>query len=237
MTTSSTVAPRDHRPGVSPAQEAFLAASGDLTTPFLVLDLDIVAERFAASARRAARRRHLLRDEGQPGAAGAVPPRRAGLLLRRRQPRRDRPVPRRGHRPGVPVLRQHDQEGARRRRAARDGVRTFAVDCEAELEKVARHAPTPPCTSAWPPTAPAPTGRCRASSGAARRGRQAGAPGVLPRAGGGRIVPRRVAAAGPDGLGRAARRRRPSSSTASSPPAGGPPASTSAEDCRAPTHR
>src|SRR5688500_3075654 len=48
VTTSSTAASRHERPDLSPRQEAFLATSGDLETPFLVLDLDIVADRFAA---------------------------------------------------------------------------------------------------------------------------------------------------------------------------------------------
>ena len=52
------------------------------------------------------------------------------------------------------------------------GVRLFAVDCKAEVEKIARAAPGAqgvlPHSSS---TAPAPNGRCRASSAASRRWR------------------------------------------------------------------
>ena len=110
MITSSTAA--STRPGTTPAQDLFLAASGDLETPFLVLDLDVVAERFTALQCGAARRDDLLRHEGEPGARGADVAGRPRLLLRRRQPRRDRPLPRGRHRSGAAVVREHDQEGA-----------------------------------------------------------------------------------------------------------------------------
>ena len=49
------------------------------------------------------------------------------------------------------------------------GVRLFAVDCEAEVEKIARAgARQRACSAASCPTASAPNGRCRASSAASR---------------------------------------------------------------------
>ncbi len=51
------------------------------------------------------------------------------------------------------------------------GVRLFAVDCQAEVEKIARAAPGVRVFCRIPPTAPAPSGRCRASSAASRRWR------------------------------------------------------------------
>src|SRR5215218_9870258 len=51
------------------------------------------------------------------------------------------------------------------------GVRLFAVDCSAEVEKIARAAPAPRCSAASSMTAPAQNGRCRASSAAIRRWR------------------------------------------------------------------
>src|SRR6185295_1099481 len=41
------------------------------------------------------------------------------------------------------------------------GIRLFAVDCAAEVEKVARAAPAPRCSAAFSMTAQAPSGRCR----------------------------------------------------------------------------
>ena len=57
-------------------------------------------------------------------------------------------------------------------RAFELGVRLFAVDCEAEVEKIARAAPgASRCSAASCATAPAPNGRCRASSAACPRWR------------------------------------------------------------------
>lgn len=46
------------------------------------------------------------------------------------------------------------------------GLGTFTVDAEAELDKVIRQAPVPPCTCASARTGAGPTGRCPASSAA-----------------------------------------------------------------------
>ena len=51
------------------------------------------------------------------------------------------------------------------------GVRLFAVDCQAEVEKVARAAPGAACSAASSPTASGPNGRSRASSAASPRWR------------------------------------------------------------------
>jgi ornithine decarboxylase len=133
--------PAGERAVLSPGQEAFLASSGDLETPFLVLDLDVVADRFAAlrtsmpdvaiyyamKANPAPEVLSLLDglgchfDVASPGeiarclALGIAPERLSY---------------------GNTIKKERDVAAA-----AGDGVRTFAVDCEAELEKVARHAP------------------------------------------------------------------------------------------------
>ena len=49
------------------------------------------------------------------------------------------------------------------------GVRLFAVDCKAEVEKIAAPRPAPRSSAASCSAAPAPSGRCRASSAAIRR--------------------------------------------------------------------
>ena len=51
------------------------------------------------------------------------------------------------------------------------GVRLFAVDCKAEVDKIARAAPAPRSSAASCSAAPAPNGRCRGSSAATRRWR------------------------------------------------------------------
>jgi ornithine decarboxylase len=139
LTTSSTTASAG--PGITPAQEAFLASSGDLATPFLVLDLDVVAERYAAL--RAA----------LPGVAiyyamKANPAPEVLAVLAELGCRFDVASPGEiarcldlGIDPthlsyGNTIKKERDVAAA-----ARDGVRTFAVDCPAELAKVARHAP------------------------------------------------------------------------------------------------
>ena len=54
-------------------------------------------------------------------------------------------------------------------RAFELGVRLFAVDCKAEVEKIAAPRPAPRCSAASCATARAPNGRCRASSAACPR--------------------------------------------------------------------
>ncbi len=51
------------------------------------------------------------------------------------------------------------------------GVRLFAVDCKAEVEKIGRAAPAPRSSAASCSAAPAPSGRCRGNSAATRRWR------------------------------------------------------------------
>jgi len=82
------------------------------------------------------------------------------------------------------------------------GIRLFAVDCSAEVEKIARAAPAPRCSAAFSMIAPAPSGRCRASSAATRKWRsrcstrQAPGPGAVRH-----LVPCRLAAAQGEGVG------------------------------------
>ena len=109
--------------------------------PCLVVDLDVVRENYRRFRPRAARQPRLLRGEGEPGAGGAQAPRRARLVLRLRLGRRDRDGARRRRHARPHLLRQHDQEGARHRRAFARGIRLFAVDCVEEVEKIARAAP------------------------------------------------------------------------------------------------
>jgi ornithine decarboxylase len=130
------------RPTVlSPALEAFLSRSGDLETPFLVLDLDVVAERFATLraalphvaiyyAMKANPSPDVLAlldglgchfDVASPGEIArclglGIAPERLSY--------------------GNTIKKERDVA-----RAARDGVRTFTVDCDAELDKIARCAP------------------------------------------------------------------------------------------------
>jgi len=139
LTTSSTAA--SARPGTTPAQDSFLAAHGHLETPFLVLDLDVVAERYAAL--RAA----------LPGAAvfyamKANPAREVLTLLAGLGCCFDVASPgeiARCLEVGIDPARLSYGNTIKKARdvaaAARDGVRTFAVDCAAELDKVAHHAP------------------------------------------------------------------------------------------------
>jgi ornithine decarboxylase len=129
------------QPGLSGAQEQFLARSAHVPTPFLVLDLDIVAARhralqaalpdvtiyFAIKANPAPEVIDLLArlgccfDVASPGEiehclARGVGPERLSY--------------------GNTIKKEADVAAAARR-----GVRLFAVDCDAELDKVARHAP------------------------------------------------------------------------------------------------
>ena len=110
--------------------------------PCLVVDLDVVRENYLAFAKALPDTQGLLCREGQSGAGNPQAPGRARLLLRRRlgraRPKRcSRPAPRRTASPTA----------TRSRRRARSpppsalGVTLFAVDCEAEVEKVARAAP------------------------------------------------------------------------------------------------
>ena len=143
MTTNgvSDEGPTGTRSGLSGAQEEFLAHSADVPTPFLLLDLDIVAARhralqaalpdatvyFAIKANPAPEVIDLLArlgscfDVASPGeiarclALGVGPDRLSY---------------------GNTIKKEADVATAARR-----GVRLFAVDCDAELDKVARHAP------------------------------------------------------------------------------------------------
>ena len=90
----------------------------------------------------AARHARVLRREGEPGAGDPDAACRARLVLRRRLGDRDRNGARGRLHAGPHLLRQHDQEGERDRHGAYTlGVTLFAIDCEAEVEKVARAAP------------------------------------------------------------------------------------------------
>ena len=137
--------------------------------PCLVVDLDVVAENYLAFARARFRTRACItpsrpiprrRSSDLPGA-----PR---LMLRRRLGRGDRGRARgrgdgRSHLLGSTIKKERDVA-----RAHALGVRLFAVDCEAEVEKVARAAPGSRCSAGFFSTTPAPTGRYRASSAATR---------------------------------------------------------------------
>ena len=90
----------------------------------------------------AARQQGLLRRQGQPGAGDPQAPGRARRLLRRRLGERDRgrcspPAPRPTASPTATPIKKESEIAA----AFRLGVTLFAIDCEAEVEKVARAAP------------------------------------------------------------------------------------------------
>ena len=122
----------------------------------------------------AARHPRVLRREGQPGAGGADAAGRARLVLRHRLGRRDRDGARRRRDAGPHLLRQHDQEGARHRarpRARRAPVRGRLRGRGREDRPRRRPGAEARCSAASCATAPAPNGRCRASSAACRRWR------------------------------------------------------------------
>jgi len=137
----SDVRSGDGRVLLSPGQESFLAASDGLDTPFLVLDLDVVAERYAAL-------RAALPDVAIYYAMKANPAPEVVTLLDRLGCRFDVASPgeiARCLELGIAPERLSYGNTIKKERdvaaAARDGVRVFAVDCDAELDKVARQAP------------------------------------------------------------------------------------------------
>ena len=110
--------------------------------PCLVVDLDVVRDNYQTLCAGAAGQPRVLRREGEPGAGTAASAGLARLLLRHRLGRRDRDGAR-----GRRARRTASRSATRSRRSATSrgpmqlGVRLFAVDCKAEVEKVARAAP------------------------------------------------------------------------------------------------
>ena len=110
--------------------------------PCLVVDLDVVRDNYQAFARALPDSRVFYAVKANPAPEVLSLLATLGSSLRLRLGRRDRHGAR-GRRHARPhLLRQHDQEGARRRCARFElGVRLFAVDCASEVEKIARAAP------------------------------------------------------------------------------------------------
>ena len=149
---------------------------------------------------------HLLRREGQPGPGSPGPAGEPRLLLRHRLGGGDRAgAGRRRRARAASRSATPSRRSATSPRAHAYGVSLFAVDCEAEVEKVAaRAAPGAKvfcrilCDGSG-----APNGRCRASSAARARHGRARA-GTRPSPGPRRlrpVVPRRLAAAQPAHVG------------------------------------
>ena len=154
----------------------------------------------------AARHARLLRGQGQPGAGDPRSARPARLVLRRRFGRRDRAdARRRRERPTASATATRSRRSA----TSRAPTRSACACSPSTAKRKSTRSPAPRrarrCSAASCATAPAPNGRCRASS-AARRSWRRGArarPSARPR----RprpVVPRRLAAAQPARLGRGA---------------------------------
>ena len=143
MTTNAVV---DHvltspGPGLSAAQERFLAGSAGLPTPFLVLDLDVVAARYQAL--RAALPEATVYFAIKANPAPEVVELLAGLgsCFDVASPGEIERCLALGVGPAQLSYGNTIKKEADVAAAARQGVRMFAVDCDAELAKVARHAP------------------------------------------------------------------------------------------------
>jgi ornithine decarboxylase len=139
LTTSNTTASAP--PGTTPAQDSFLAAGGDLETPFLVLDLDVVAERFTAlqAALPGVTIYYAMKANPAPEVLAVLAD--LGCCVDVASPGEIARCLEVGIDPaklsyGNTIKKERDVIAA-----AGEGVRTFAVDCAAELDKVARHVP------------------------------------------------------------------------------------------------
>ena len=144
MSTSNLVSDDDptcRRSGLSRGQEEFLAGSAGLTTPFLVLDLEVVAERHRAliAALPDATIYYAMKANPEPEVIELLA--ELGCSFDVASPGEIERCLTLGISPerlsyGNTIKKESDVAAA-----ARAGVRTFAVDCDAELDKVARHAP------------------------------------------------------------------------------------------------
>ena len=145
-------------------------------SPLLVIDLDVVRRRYEdlVDALPGVTVFYAVKANPLPDARAA---RRARLGVRRRQP---------GEIDGAwrPARRRDISATATRSRSARDiayathsGCRRFTFDATSELDKLVEAAPGSTVCCRSSATAPAPTGRSRASSAARRPGRRPPAPG------------------------------------------------------------
>ena len=120
--------------------ERFLAESS-YATPFLVVDLDVIARALPEPGRGGAGA-YPLRGEGQPGVGRARAAGRVGFGVRCGQPRRDRPCAW----PRAPIPPICPTATPSRRRATSPyayscGVRIFTVDVEPSSTRSSSHAP------------------------------------------------------------------------------------------------
>ncbi len=109
--------------------------------PCLVVDLEVVRDNYLAFARALPDSKIFYAVKANPAPEILALLAGARRLLRRRLGERDRGGAGRRRHARAHLLRQHHQEGERDRRRGRLGVTLFAVDCEAEIEKIARAAP------------------------------------------------------------------------------------------------
>ena len=212
VSSPSTPLPCGGFVGMTPKLRRFLDQVRP-STPYLVVDVDVVEANYLALAAALDGVQIFYAVKANPAPEILSAAGRARQLVRRREPRRDRDGPgrRAPTRAGSPTATR-----SRRRptspRAFALGVRLFAFDSEAELDKIARAAPGRRvfCRILT-------SGRgCRLAAVAqvrlhARHGARAAGPRRRPgRRALGRLVPCRLAAEGPGRLGRGAGRgRRP----------------------------
>ncbi len=107
----------------------------------MVLDLDVVRDNYTAFARSLPDTRVFYAVKANPAPEVLSPARRDGLVLRHRLRRRDGEVVLGRRRPptGSPSATRSMKERCIGR-ALKLGIRLFAVDCQAEVEKIARAA-------------------------------------------------------------------------------------------------
>ena len=181
--------------------------------PCIVVDLDVVRDNYSKLRPRPARHARVLRREGEPGAGGAAAAwpssARASTPLRSsRSSWCSRPARRRTASPSATRSRRSATSRARSSSACASS-RSIARPRSRRSRALPRPASssTSRCSAASCATAPAPSGRCRASSAACPRWRS----DVLEHAyrarprGLWRVVPRRLAAAQHGSLGPGAR--------------------------------
>ena len=110
--------------------------------PCLVVDLDVVRDNYQFLRQGAAGHQGVLRGEGQSGAGrfSSCSPAWAAASTSPRSPR-PKPCWPPAPRPSASPTATRSRRRARSRAAFKLGVTLFAVDCEAEVEKVARAAP------------------------------------------------------------------------------------------------
>jgi ornithine decarboxylase len=137
--------------------------------PCLVLDLEVVRENYLAFARTMPGTRifYAVKANPAPEILSLLASHR--LVLRHGLGGRNRNGARCRRDAGPHLLRQHDQEGTRRRPRACAGRRSSRSIATRKSRRSPVPLPAPACSAACSPMAKVPNGRCRASSAACRR--------------------------------------------------------------------